>query len=90
MACIAVGTPPLNGTRSAMFGASIRVKNKDDLQKFRYDQLKRAYHVTAFTQNNPDKQKVGHCAETYPYICNMRMYVSVENYILNSCIIVII
>jgi hypothetical protein len=70
-----------------MFGATIRVRNKDDLRKFRYDQIKKAY-IENFTQK-PEGPKHGHCAETYPYTCNIRTYVSVEDYILNSCVIVI-
>ena len=47
-ACRVVGTPPGSGdTKVIMFGASIRLTNdKKDLQRYRFDQLKNAYHVT--------------------------------------------
>jgi hypothetical protein len=46
-ACCVIGTPPGSGdTKSIMFGASIRLKNKRDLRRYRFDQLKNAYHVT--------------------------------------------
>jgi hypothetical protein len=74
---------------SVMFGTFIRGRSTEDLRKFRYDQLKKAYHKEAFTQK-ADNLKYGSCAETYLFICNIRRYVSVEDYILNPCIMVIV
>lgn len=88
-ACCVVGTPPgSGGTKAIMFGATIRLKNKNhkaDLQRYRFDQLKNAYHVTDIPQKTPiTQQKYGNCAETYPYICNIRMYVLVGFCILHD------
>ena len=89
VACITVGAPPSNGGKKAiMFGTTIRNHdNKANLQEFRYNQLKMAYHVEGFEKHEP--YEYGSCAETYTYICNIKTYVSVEDYILNLCIIVI-
>src|SRR2546421_8580565 len=66
-----------------MFGATIRLKNKDDLQRYRFDQLKNAYHVTDIPKETSDTgQKYGHCAETYPYICNVKTYVLLGFYMI--------
>jgi hypothetical protein len=89
IACITVGAPPSSGGKKAiMFGATICKKKKNDLQNFRYNQLKKAYHVESFKKID-EPYEYGNCAETYTYICNIKTYVSVEGYILNLCIIVI-
>jgi hypothetical protein len=86
-ACCVVGTPPGSGdTKAIMFGATIRLtKEKGDLQRHRFDQLKKAYHLMDIPQETSImKQKYGHCAETYPYICNIQTYVSVGFCILHD------
>jgi hypothetical protein len=84
VACCVVGTPPGSGdTKSIMFGATIRLNNKRDLQRYRFDQLKNAYHVTDM-ETPSTEQKYGHCAETYPYICNIKTYVLVGFCILHD------
>ena len=78
MACIVVGAPPgCGGTKAIMFGATIRGNNKKAMQKYRLEQLKNAYHVGDFPKTS-EFQSYGHCAETYPFICNIRTYVLVE------------
>ncbi|KAK3377021.1 hypothetical protein B0T24DRAFT_701120 [Lasiosphaeria ovina] len=73
MACVVAGAPPSNGgTVALMFGATIRVTNKTTLQTFRFDQLKTAYAKTDITKR-ATIQSYGHCAETYPYICNLKV-----------------
>ncbi|KAK0712732.1 hypothetical protein B0T26DRAFT_677156 [Lasiosphaeria miniovina] len=73
MACVVAGVPPSNGgTVALMFGATIRVTNKTTLQTFRFDQLKTAYANTDITKR-AKIQSYGHCAETYPYICNQKL-----------------
>jgi len=78
-ACCVVGTPPGSGhIKAIMFGATIRLNNKIDLRRYRFDQLKNAFHVTDIAKTDPRvHQEYGHCAETYPYICNIKTYVSV-------------
>ena len=66
-----------------MFGATIRGNNKDAMQKFRLEQLNNAYHVGDFPKNNI-YQNHGHSCEAYPFICNIRTYVSAEPYMLHS------
>ena len=47
LAYVVVGTPPSSGgTTALIFGVTIRVKNKDTLPKFRFDQLKSVYNVS--------------------------------------------
>jgi len=73
VACVVEGQAPSGGgVTRLMFGATIRVKNKDALQKFRYDQLKEAYSVTSI-EKKAQMQSYGHCAETYPFICNLKL-----------------
>jgi len=77
-ACCIVWTLPGSGdTKAIMFGAIIRLNSKNDLQRYRFDQLKNAFHVTDIKQTSIMGQKYGHCAETYPYTCNIKTYVSV-------------
>lgn len=79
VACVVIGSPPFNGgVKTITFGASLRHQGakKKELKKFREIQLKNAYHE----QNLPSSDELweyGHCAETYPYICNLRLYVSI-------------
>lgn len=77
MAYAAVGVPPgSNGQKVIFFGATIRGHRKDLVQGRRLELLKAAFNQVEFQQNRPYvSQKYGHCAETYPYICNIDRFV---------------
>lgn len=73
-ACIVIGAPPNRGAvKAIMFGSTIRTNNKKRLQEHRHAQLLSSYAVTSLPNVEADIiQKFGHCAETYPYIWNIK------------------
>lgn len=73
-ACIVVGAPPNRGAvKAIMFGSTIRSNNKKWLQEHRHAQLLSAYAVKSLPEvEGGIFQKFGHCAETYPYIWNIK------------------
>ena len=73
-ACIVVGGPAnKGGVKAIMFGSTIRSENKKKLQEHRHSQLLSAYAVKRLPKvEGGVLQKFGHCAETYPYICNIK------------------
>ena len=73
-ACIVVGAPPNKGAvKAIMFGSTIRSENKKKLQEHRHAQLLSAYAVKSLPEvQGGVLQKFGHCAETYPYIWNIK------------------
>lgn len=75
VACVVVGAPPGSGGKKVItFGATIRGQNKKKVQSQRLDLLKDAFNRSDFPQNPLVLQDYGHCAETYPYICNIDRY----------------
>ena len=73
-ACIVVGVPRgSGGIKAIMFGATIRGE-KSVIQPLRRRLLEDAYGQVGFPKN-PIKPQYGHCAETYPFICNLDRYV---------------
>ena len=67
----------------ATFGATLRVVLKNDVVKSRRQGLENAFRFGTF----PEKRAYwdyGNCAETYPYICMAKTYVSVEPCIPHS------
>lgn len=78
-ACIIVGKPPGSGGRKMItFGATVRARYKDEAQALRLNLLRDAFNNSKeeFPRHDPlISQKYGHCAETYPYICNIEKYV---------------
>lgn len=80
IACAAVGVPRgSNGQKVIFFGATIRGQRKNLVQGRRLELLKAAFNQGEFQQNHPYvSQKYGHCAETYPYICNIDRYVGIH------------
>lgn len=72
-ACIVVGAPPnKGGVKAIMFGSTIRSNNNKRLQDHRHAQLLSAYVVPSLEVKEGIIQKFGHCAETYPYIWNIK------------------
>lgn len=72
--CIIVGGPPnKGGFKAIMFGSTIRSENKENLQEHRHSQLLSAYAMKSLPKvESGVLQKFGHCAETNPYICNIK------------------
>ena len=81
-ACIVVGTPSGSGGREVItFGATIQGDQKDEVQEQRLQPLEKAFATSRanLPQNRPFVlQKYGHCAEKYPYICNIDRYAEIH------------
>lgn len=77
VACVVVGAPPgSGGNRVITFGATIRGQDKKKVQSQRLQLLIDAFDPREGFQQNDHfvSQKYGHCAETYPYFCNIDRY----------------
>ena len=73
VAHVAIGAVPgSGGVEVITFGSTIRGP-KGDLQKKRLELLKAAFNTSRFEENSIG-QTYGHCAETYPYLCNIDRY----------------
>ena len=74
VAHVAIGAVPgSGGVEVITFGSTIRGQAKADLQEKRLELLKAAFNTSRFEENSIG-QIYGHCAETYPYLCNIDRY----------------